>query len=48
MLEYIDQNLLRQGVYEAKCVYFMTPNAARAYINLHGENCNIYWCSKII
>ena len=48
VLEYINQDLTQQDVYEAKCVYFMTPNAARAYINLHGENCNIYWCRKTI
>lgn len=48
VVEYINQNLLQQGVYEAKCVYFMTSNAARAYINLHGENYNTYWCKKTI
>ena len=48
VLEYINQNLLQQGVYEAKCVYFIIPDAARAYVNLHGKDCNIYWCRKTI
>lgn len=48
VLEYINQDLLQRGVYEAKCIYFMTSNAARAYVNIYGEDCNIYWCKKTI
>ena len=33
---------------ENRCEYFTMLDAARAYITIHGECCNIYWCRKTV